>query len=60
MVYGLPEGEILDSQFDIAFACGSGHPDFDLQLNNLGVITNIVTYVYMIIYTYIGMQHFFA
>ena len=23
MVYGLPEGEILDSQFDIACACGS-------------------------------------
>ena len=38
MVYGLPEGEILDSQFDIAFACGSGHPDSDLQRNGLGVI----------------------
>ena len=30
MDYGLPEGEILDSQFDTAFTCGSGHPDFDL------------------------------
>ena len=43
MVYGLPEGEILDSQFDIAFACGSGHPDSGLQRNDLGVISNIVT-----------------
>ena len=43
MVYGLPEGEILDSQFDIAFACGSGHPDSGLQRNDLGVIPNIVT-----------------
>ena len=44
MVYGLPEGEILDRQFDdIAFACGSGHPDSDLQRNDLGVIPNIVT-----------------
>ena len=42
MVYGLPEGEILDSQFDIAFASGSGHPDSDLQRNDLGVIPNIV------------------
>ena len=45
MVYGLPEGEILDSQFDIAFACGSSHPDFDLQPTDLGVIPNIVTSV---------------
>ena len=60
MVYGLPEGEILDSQFDIAFACGSGHPDSDLQRNDLGVIPNIVTLVYVIIYTNIGMKHFFA
>ena len=43
MVYGLPEGEILDSQFDIAFACGSSHPDSDFQRNGLGVIPNIVT-----------------
>ena len=43
MVYGLPEAEILDSQFDIAFACGSGYPDSDLQRNDLGVIPNIVT-----------------
>ena len=35
MVYGLPEGEIMDSQFDIAFACGSGHQDSDLQRNDL-------------------------
>ena len=43
MVYGLPEGEgeNLDSPFDIAFACG--HPDSDLQRNDLGVIQNIVT-----------------
>ena len=60
MVYGLPEGEILDSQFDIAFACGSGHPDSDLQGNDLDVIPNIVTLVYMIIYTNIEMKHFFA
>ena len=32
MVYGLPEGEILDSQFDKAFACGSGHPDSDYNV----------------------------
>ena len=39
MVYGLPEGEILDSQFDIAFPCGSA-----IQTrNDLGVIPNIVT-----------------
>ena len=43
MVYGLPEGKILDSQFDIAFACSSGYPDSDLQRNDLGVIPNIVT-----------------
>ena len=43
MVYGLPEGEILDSQFDIAFPCCSGHPDSGLQRNDLGVIPNIVT-----------------
>ena len=43
MVYGLPEGEILDSQFDIAFACSSGHPDSDLQRYDQGVIPNIVT-----------------
>ena len=43
MVYGLPEGEILDSQFDIAFTGGSGHPDSDFQRNDLGVIPNIVT-----------------
>ena len=43
MVYRLPEGEILDSQFDIALACGSGHPDSDLQRNDPGVIPNIVT-----------------
>ena len=42
MVYALPEGEILDSQFDIAFACGSDHPDSDLQRNDLGVIPKIV------------------
>ena len=29
MVYGLPEGEGLDSQFDIAFDSGSGHLDSD-------------------------------
>ena len=33
MVYGLPEGEGLESKFDTAFACGSGHPDSDLQSN---------------------------
>ena len=49
MVYGLPEGEILDSQFDIAFACDSAHPESDLQGNDLGVIPNIVTKVYVII-----------
>ena len=38
MVYGLPEGEILDSHFDIAFVCGSSHPDSDLQGNDVGVI----------------------
>ena len=38
MVYGLPEGEGLDSQFDIAFGCGSGHLDSDLQSNDLCVI----------------------
>ena len=43
MVFEQPEGEILDSLFDIAFACESGHPDFDLQRNDLGVIPNIVT-----------------
>ena len=43
MVYGLPEEEILDSHFDIAFACGSGQPDSDFQRNDLGVIPNIVT-----------------
>ena len=31
----MPKGEGLDSQFDIAFACGSGHPDYDLQKNDL-------------------------
>ena len=41
MVYGLPEGEGLDSQFDIAFAYGSGHPDSDLQINDLCVIRNV-------------------
>ena len=60
MVYGLPGGKILDSQFDIAFACGSSHTYFDLQRNDLGVISNIVTYVYVTIYTNIGMKHFFA
>ena len=60
MVYGLQEGEILDSQFDNAFACGSGHPDSDLQRTDLGVIANIVTKVYVIIYTNIGRKHFFA
>ena len=60
MVYALPEGEILDSQIDIAFACGSDHPDSDLQHNDLGVIPNIVTKVYVIIYASIGMKHFFA
>ena len=43
MVYALPEGEIQDSHFDIAFVCGSGHPGSDLQRNDLGVIQNIVT-----------------
>ena len=43
MVNGLPEGEILDSQFDMAFAFGSCHPDSDLQRNDLGVIPNILT-----------------
>ena len=43
MVHELPEEEILDNQFDIAFACGSGHPDSDFQRNDLGVIPNIVT-----------------
>ena len=43
MVYGLPEGEILDSQFGIAFACASGHQNSDFQRNDLGVIPNIVT-----------------
>ena len=56
MVYGLPEGEIWDSQFDRAF----GHPDSDLQRNVLGVFTNIVTKVYVITYTIIEMKHFFA
>ena len=60
MFYGLPEGEILDSQFEIDFACGSGHPDSDLHRNDLGVIPNIVTSVYVIIYPNIGMKHFFA
>ena len=44
MVYGMSEGEILDSQFDIALACSSGHPDSDLQRNDLGVIPNSVRY----------------
>ena len=43
MVYGLPEVEILDSQFDIAFARGSGHLDSDLNRDDLGVIPNTVT-----------------
>ena len=60
MVYGLPERKILDSQFDIDLDCGSGHPDSDLQRNELGVIPNIVTKVNVIIYTNIGMKHFFA
>ena len=38
MGYGQPEGEGLDSQFDIAFACDLGHPDSDLQRNDLCVI----------------------
>ena len=43
MVYGLPEVEILDSQFKIAFARGSGHLDSDLNRDDLGVIPNTVT-----------------
>ena len=43
MVYGLPEGELQDSQYDIVFACGSSHQDSDLQRNDLGVILNIAT-----------------
>ena len=28
----MPKGEGLDSQFDRAFACGLGHPDYDLKI----------------------------
>ena len=42
MVYGLPEGDILDSQFDIASPVASAIQT-DLQRKDLGAIPNIVT-----------------